>query len=434
MKYPVYPEMKDSGIEFIGDIPKHWEVSKLKYKTIVNMGQSPSSEYYNDSGIGYPFLQGNAEFEERNPVPKVFCDKTNKFANKDDILISVRAPVGEINIADQKYGIGRGLCALSVKTINNLFLWYDIQVLRKELFSLSTGSTYDSVSSEDIRNLTIIIPTSEEQKAIANFLDKETGRIDQLIEKKEQLISLLEEKRQATISHVVTKGLNSDVPMKKSGIKWLGKIPEHWRILNLRYATRNMIAGPFGSSLTKDMYTKEGYKVYGQEQVIPDDFTIGDYYVSTKKYKEMKRYQVRSGDILVSCVGTFGRVSVVPDNIEPGIINPRLIKIESKEKVNPYFFKVLLRSKFAFNQFDRLSRGGTIGVINIGLISNLKILLPPKDEQQQIADYLDKETKKIDKLIEKIKQQISNLKEYRQALISNTVTGKIDVREVYQDE
>lgn len=138
----------------------------------------------------------------------------------------------------------------------------------------------------------------------------------------------------------------------------------------LKWLTETMVAGPFGSLLTKDLYTREGYRVYGQEQVIPGDFSIGDYYIPQELYRLMTRYAVRPGDVLISCVGTFGKIAVVPEGIEAGIINPRLIKATPKKGIiSAIYLGILLKSRVAFDQMEQVSRGGTMGVINIGLLS-----------------------------------------------------------------
>jgi type I restriction enzyme, S subunit len=133
--------------------------------------------------------------------------------------------------------------------------------------------------ASDLKSIFVLLPPLDEQRSVAAFLSRETAKIDTLIAKQERLIELLQEKRQALISHAVTKGLNPDAPMKDSGIEWLGEIPAHWEVKRLKFTALELKAGPFGSSLTKDNYVPSGYKVYGQEQVIPADFEIGDYYI-----------------------------------------------------------------------------------------------------------------------------------------------------------
>lgn len=199
-------KMKDSGIEWLGDVPEHWEVQSLKYSATIIMGQSPKSDNYSYNNNELPFLQGNAEFGIQHPAPRLFCDKAKKVAPINSILLSVRAPVGALNIADQVYGIGRGLCAIlpNKKILLLSFTWYLFGVVREELTSISTGSTYDAVSVEKVSSTMIIQPPINEQRAIAAFLDRETARIDTLIEKIRKSIDLLCEYRTALISAAVT--------------------------------------------------------------------------------------------------------------------------------------------------------------------------------------------------------------------------------------
>jgi len=216
--------------------------------------------------------------------------------------------------------------------------------------------------------------------------------------------------------------------MKDSGVEWLGKIPEHWDRKRLKHCTKKIKAGPFGSSLKKDVYTKSGYKVYGQEQVIPNNFNIGDYYISEDYFNEMRQYEVKCGDILISCVGTYGKIALFPENGEKGIINPRLILIRLNKIVCPQFLEWYLKSTTIITQMSMSTRGGTMDIVNISILSELTISLPEMKEQQKIVNYLDDKTSKMDKLIEKANKSIELLKEKRTALISAAVTGKIDVR------
>ncbi|MYA55837.1 hypothetical protein F4X88_06050 [Candidatus Poribacteria bacterium] len=199
-------EYKESGVEWVGEIPKYWEVKRLKYVADLNMGQSPPSEEYNSDQIGTPFLQGNAEFGLHHPTPKIYCPTAKKYARPGDILLSVRAPVGAINIVDQGYGIGRGLCAIRSR-INQLerhYAKYLLEVVRTELHVVATGSTYDAVAVDDISNLTCVVPPLSEQAQIADLLDHKTQRIDDLIATEQRKIELLKEYRQSLIFEAVT--------------------------------------------------------------------------------------------------------------------------------------------------------------------------------------------------------------------------------------
>jgi type I restriction enzyme S subunit len=296
---------------------------------------------------------------------------------------------------------------------------------------MCSTTTYPNLKVSEYCSALLPVPPLDEQQSIAAFLDRETGKIDALVAKEERLIKLLQEKRTALISHAVTQGLNPNAPMKDSGIPWLGRIPVHWALLRLNRLSKNMTAGPFGSSLTKDMYVPQGYRVYGQEQVIPADFSIGDYFISEEKYAEMRQYAVSPGDVLVSCVGTFGKIAVVPTNIAPGIINPRLLRLKPDSKlISSAYMGLVLTSRVAFDQMEEISRGGTMGVLNMGMLSTLLLPVPELSEQVDIVCHVQRETAKPDALISKVRAAIERLQEYRTALISAAVTGQIDVRRV----
>jgi type I restriction enzyme S subunit len=195
--------LKDSHIETIGKIPSHWNIIKNKYLHKINMGQSPLSDDYNFIGIGYPFLQGNAEFGSLSPIPKVWCSNVNKIAIENDILLSVRAPIGAVNIANQKYGIGRGLCAITCNS-HLKFWYYQFWILKDILNSIGTGSTYKAISIEDVKNTFLIDPPNIEKEVIEKHLDVELSKIDKIILKIEKELLLTEEYKTSIIAEAVT--------------------------------------------------------------------------------------------------------------------------------------------------------------------------------------------------------------------------------------
>ena len=425
-KWQLYPTYKDSGVEWLGAIPEHWEVKKLKYISYLTMGQSPSSDDYNHEGYGSPFLQGNAEFGNRNPEAKIFCATVNKYAEKGDILISVRAPVGALNEADRRYGIGRGLCSIRPRDIIiREFAWYLIQVVKVELNFLSTGSTYEAVALTDVSNLSCLLPPLPEQQKIAEFLDQETGKIDKLITKKERLIELLKEKRTALISHAVTKGLNPDVSMKDSGVEWLGKIPEHWENWKISHAFQKIGSGTTPSTNRYDYYDGDVPWINTSE-LRENIITDTSVKITNKALLDNSVLNLYSpGTLLIAMYGaTIGRLGILGIT---ACTNQACCAL-----ANP----ILLDTKFVFywlwmrrNELIILSSGGGQPNINQEKIRSIKIPAPPLPEQQKIAQFLDRETSKIDNLITKTRTSIDHLKEYRTALISAAVTGKIDVRE-----
>jgi len=201
-----YPKYKDSGVEWLGEVPEHWVVRRLKHATSLIMGQSPSSEDCSTEPIGLPFLQGCAEFGPNNPHPKQFCRVPAKVCPKEAILMSVRAPVGRLNLADQDYGIGRGLCGIvpNPRLLNRDYSYYVLNASSHSLNVVSTGSTYDAVSVGDIGAHEMLLPPLHEQTAIVEFLDEQTERIDAAITADRRVIELLKEFRTRLIADVVT--------------------------------------------------------------------------------------------------------------------------------------------------------------------------------------------------------------------------------------
>ena len=425
-----YPEYKESGVEWIGEIP-NWEVKRLKYIADLNMGQSPPSEEYNSDQIGTPFLQGNADFGLHHPTPKIYCPTAKKHANPGDILLSVRAPVGAINIANQEYGIGRGLCAIRPQTnqLERRYAKYLLEVVRTELHVVATGSTYEAVTVDEVSNLACIVPRLSEQIQIANFLDHKTEQIDELIRIKERRIELLQEQRTALINQVVTKGLDPNVEMKPSGVEWIGEIPAHWEVKRLKYVTKIL-----PSNVDKHIYPDEvQVRLCNYTDVYYNDYITVDTVLAKGSCKEHEfaKFVLRKGDVVIT------KDSETPDDI--GV--PTFVKDDLNDVVCGYHLTLIrplsCRGEFIFRfiQSDRTRRYFELnsnGITRYGLgkpsIENLLLPIPTDSEQQQIANFLDRKTQQIDELIDAEQRKIELLKEYRQSLISEAVTGKIDVR------
>ncbi|HHL3336965.1 TPA: restriction endonuclease subunit S [Klebsiella pneumoniae] len=433
-KYQPYPEYKDSGVEWLGAVPTHWNVHGGK--RIFSQRREPA--FQNDVQLAasqaYGVVPQSLLMEMTGNKVMLALKGTDSFkhVSAHDFVISLRSFEGGIEHSSYTGCVSPAYTVLNaVKIVAPWFYRYllksspYISALQASTDSLRDGK---SITYEQFGAILLPLPALEEQRTIAAFLDYETARIDKLIAQQQRLIELLKEKRQAVISHAVTKGLNPDAPMKDSGVEWLGEVPEHWSVYRLRHLAKQMKAGPFGSTLTKDMYANSGYKVYGQEQVIPGDFSIGDYYISEAKYFELQQYAVKAGDILISCVGTFGKIAVFPKDAQEGIINPRLIKLSPVEGVIPEFLELVLRSQVVFEQMSLLSRGGTMDVVNIGILSDIRVTVPPLPEQMSLLDEVYRRLKAYDHLINKANNTVALLQELRTALISAAVTGKIDLR------
>ncbi len=441
MSFPRYENYKDSGVEWLGEVPKHWRTLRVKNIASINMGQSPNSEDCNQNGEGLPFLQGNADFGDLYPTPRHYCPVANKFAKESDILFSVRAPVGAINIANQIYGIGRGLCAIAAQTnFSKGYLLHALEIIKQELFSVATGSTYEAVSVEQVNNARCISPPLPEQLAIAAFLDRETGKIDDLIQEQERLIALLKEKRQALISHAVTKGLNPDAPMKDSGVEWLGEVPEGWNVLSLGRVTLDRCDGPFGSGLKSEHYTESGVRVIRLQNIKSEGFNNSDEAFIDETYcaERLLGHDVQNSDVLIAGLGDdknfVGRACVAPSGIEPAIVKADCFRFRlDKMRCKPTFIATQL-SAGSNADAGVLSTGSTRSRIPLSVMSSRKIALPLLVEQSAIIAFLDTENAKIDALVSDAQQAVTLLKERRSALISAAVTGKIDVRNILNQE
>lgn len=431
MSLPRYPEYKNSGVEWLGEVPAHWAITRVQDVAKVINGYPFDARLF-EADSGYSLLRIR-DLDSSETVTRYNGQFVEEAAvTSADILIGMD---GDFNVGrwlgDGPALLNQRMCCIRTERGNlATLLRYALPTPLKAINDVTYATTVKHLSSFQVQKLRIALPCNEsELSAIATFLDRETGKIDDLIAEQEKLLTLLAEKRQATISHAVTKGLNPDAPMKASGVAWLGDVPEHWIVVRMKRVIREGIAGPYGSSLTKSMYTTSGYRVYGQQQVIPNDFSVGDYYISEEKFSEMSRYLVKPDDILISVMGTIGRAALVPQDVEPGIINPRLVLYRAREEViAPRYLQVFINNPTSQKYFSLAAQGTTMEGLNMVSIGELQISLPTLDEQREILEFINAETERLDALRSESERTIALLKERRSALIAAAVTGQIDVR------
>jgi len=454
--YKRYESYKDSGIEWIGEIPEHWEENKLKYMAYVkssNVDKKVEEDeqevslcnyvdvYYNDFiDSNIKFMKATARSEEIDKFELQAGDViiTKDSETWDDIAVPAYVP----------YKLAKVLCGYHlalVRSFNSkslgryIFRAFSSNGIRDQFMVSANGITRFGLSISSLKTALFPCPPLYEQKAIANYLDYKTSEIDSLIADKEKLIEKLEEYKKSIITEAVTKGLDPDVEMEDSGIEWIGEIPEHWEMKKIKYLLkreRNSIkVGPFGSQLTSENMKHNSIKVYNQRNVYDKNFSIGENYISLEKYGELKSFTVYPGDILITTRGTIGKASIVPDNTEKGILHPCLMRIQVKENYAlPRLIEEIFNETYLlFNQILYESNATTIDVIYSETLKNLIIPLPSYDEQEVILKKIDESKEFYEGLIKKIQNQVINLKQYRQSLIYEAVTGKIDVRE-YEPE
>ena len=411
-----YSQYKDSGVEWLGEIPAHWEVRRLKFVTHTVAGQSPPSVAVTDrmdGTDGLPFLQGNAEFGPLSPKPQKVCDSAPKRAEPGDILLSVRAPVGAMNVADQPYGIGRGLCAIRPAAgLDWSFCFYEVMAMRPLLDAVATGSTYDAVTSSDVGDLLILLPHQGEQHAIADFLDRETAKIDGLVARKERLIELLQEKRTALITRAVTRGLDPNVTMKDSGVEWLGDIPAHWEVKRLSWLTNCLDGQRIPLNAEERGHMQGDYPYWGANSIV--DYV--DHWLFDEEL------------VLLGEDGApfFDRLRPVAFRVTGKIwVNNHAHVLRPQATMDAKFLAHALNCV----DYRAFIDGSTRDKLTQGDMREIPIQCPEVKEQRVIAAFLERETAKIDAFIAKVRQAITFLSEFRTALISAAVTGKIDVRE-----
>ncbi|WP_458779864.1 restriction endonuclease subunit S [Arthrobacter sp. D3-16] len=388
---------------------------RLKYSATVIAGQSPDSADVHELTDGMPFVQGNAEFGARNPSARFQCSSSPKIALSGDILVSVRAPVGALNVADQTYGIGRGLAAVRPSHINGGYFWWWMHTQVDELQSKSTGSTFAAVSATDIANLLVPVEDLRLQNAIAAFLESETAQIDDLIIKQERLIELLAEKRQAIITQAVTKGLDPTATTKHSGVPWLGDIPSEWTINRCSRLFRAQ-KGREAADLTKEACAEipGPYPVYSGQTANDGIMARVDHY-EFDSGTDGVLFSTTVGARAMSAAHIYGKFNLSQNCM---IIRP-LRSLNTRYFY--YQFQVLFRYERAMIP-EHMQPS-----FRMEDLYAYSLAAPSEIEQREISEYLDRATKKLDDLALKVTSAILLLKERRSALISAAVTGKIDV-------
>ena len=321
--------------------------------------------------------------------------------NDGDVLISWSASLGVYIWHGEKAVLNQHIfkVVFDKERISKDFFVHQVGLILENAASDAHGATMKHLTKPVFDALPFYLPPYEKQCEIAEVLDKVTN----LISLRKQQIAKLDELVKVRFVEMFGDPINN--PMK-----WIVS-----KIEDIAAQEKNALkAGPFGSALKKEFYVKSGYKIYGQEQVICGDASFGDYYIDEEKYKELKNCAVQAGDILISLVGTYGKTLIMPDNYEAGIINPRLIKITlNKNKVTPIYFKYYFESDALKASMDANTHGGTMGILNLGIIRQMKIQVPPLSIQNQFAAFVER----VDQQKQTVQQSLEKLELMKKALM-----------------
>lgn len=441
-KYKVYPEYKDSGVEWLSTIPEHWVCTDLKRYCKVTDGSHHSPKIQDH---GKPFVsvtdvgQDDIDFHNCKRITIEDYDRLVIEGCKPkvgEILLTKDGTIGRAVVVKDEYPQFVILSSLGLLTpsrkIHNYYLYYYLVsgINIDQMNSLIHGSALRRMTISKIENLVLNFPDLLEQAQIANFLDHETAKIDTLVEKQKQLIKLLKEKRQAVISHAVTKGLNPDAPMQDSGVEWLGEVPKHWEVKPLRFVGSCQNGINIGAEYFGTGYPFVSYgDVYRNDQ-LPE--IVNGLVQSTDIDRIL--YMVVEGDILFTrtseTVEEIGFASTCLKKIEDSTFAGFLIRVRPfKNTLFPgfsrYYFRSVLLRTFFVKEMNLVTRAS----LSQDLLKKLPVVLPPITEQKRIAEYLNSKSRTFNQLIRNAEQAINLLHERRTALISAAVTGKIDVRD-----
>jgi len=436
-KRAAYPAYKPSGVPQLGDVPEHWEVRRLKYIASINDEALPETT---DPNYEFSYVDiGNVDAAKGIVATESYRfedapSRARRIVRDGDTIVStvrtyLRA-IAPIQGAHGRLIVSTGFAVVRPRKLDPGYLSYALRApfFVETVVSHSTGVSYPAINAPEIGNICVPIPSLEEQRAIAAFLDRETARIDALIEKKRRQIELLQEKRSALISHAVTKGLNPNAPMKDSGAEWLGRVPAHWTVGNIRRFAR-MKTGHTPSRTNAE---------YWQDCTIPW-FTLADVWQlrdGRRKYLGETKEKISAlgltnsaaellpaGTVIFSRTASIGFSGIMPVPMATSqdfwnwICGPSLL---------PDYLLYLFRSMR--QEFEALLMGSTHKTIYQPIAAGITVCVPPVDEQKKIVTYVENETSRIDSLVTKVGESIDKAAEFRTALISAAVTGKIDVR------
>ena len=387
-------------------LPKHWKVERLQDVCNVIMGQSPPSTTYNDEGIGMPFLQGKAEFTELFPMPTKYCTKQLRISPEGSVLMSVRAPVGDVNLADKEYIIGRGLTSISLKNGNNRFLFYLLLHSKKELQAKSSGSTFKSINKTTINDFRTSLPPLPEQRAIAHVLQT----IQEAKFTRQREIALERERKAALMEYLFSHGTKGELRKQTE----IGEIPESWEAIQI---------GEIGEVITGNTPKTSVPEYYGGPYMFisPGDISDPQYVTKTNKYisdEGLKVSRVLPRDsVLVVCIGsTIGKTAMT--SAEQSTTNQQINAIISNPKAFSHYvyYAVTYRSRFLFSLAGRAA----VPILKKSIFTKFLIPLPTLSEQRVIAEILQA----IDEKIAALEREVEHLDELFHAMLDELMTGR----------
>ena len=443
-----YDSYKDSGVEWIGDVPSHWEIVRMKYTCDFNgrigfRGYSQADLVSEGEGaITLSPTNMNDIFVDYNKCSYLSWEKYYEspeiMVKQGDVLLVKTASVGKcsyVKTIPMECTVNPQILVLKKHRQNPMFLTYLFQIPIGQTYIdlYKAGSTIYTLSEDKIGNFRFVFPNKKEQDIIVSYLDSKCGEVDKVISTQEKRIALLQELKQSIITHAVTKGLNPNVKMKDSGIEWIGEVPEHWVIMRvkdlLRLLTDYDANGSF-ADIAKNCNINNGnpYAWMVRATDLENNrigIVDGNNYCDKKTYEYLSKSSLSENDILLAKRGDIGKSYLVPFCNDPMTLAPNTyLLLTDKKKVNNKCLFYYFQSYVGAEILRLLNKSTTLGALYKDDVKSINVPIAPLLEQQEIASYLDKRCAQIDASISKAKKEIELLQEYKQRLITEVVTGK----------
>lgn len=442
MTWPAYPEYRDADVNWLGAIPSSWSIERMSWLfNDISSGTTPESgnlDFY-DGDINWVTTgelreKGVSQTQRKVTRSALATYSALKIYPAGTLLIAMYgATIGRLGWLDAPACTNQACCAFAnPKRISTRFAYYALTAARDHLILLASGGGQPNINQDKLRSLRIAVPSRSEQAVIVDFLDRETAKIDALIAKQEQLIATLREDRTATITHAVTKGIDADVEMEESGVEWLGAIPSHWTQSFLKHAAKILTGFPFKS---------EGFTQGNGDIRLLRGANVGvdkiDWMDVVRWPRDQRSafadYELQEGDIVMGLdrpfISTGIRVSRIgPDDL-PSLLLQRVARLRAVTGFDQDFVFHLLTGPGIIHHLTPMFTGVSVPHVSPDQVGSLPIPQPPLSEQRRIVSYLSDRCARIDALVNKAHASVDVLREYRSALITDAVTGKIDVRE-----
>lgn len=391
------------------------EVKKLKECCTIIAGQSPESKYYNSNGDGLPFFQGKADFGELYPSIRVYCSQPTKIAEKDDILLSVRAPVGPTNLAPCKVCIGRGLTAIRPsEVLLTRYVLLFFRYFEAQLASKGTGTTFKAITQDVVKNLEIPIPPLPEQERIVARIEELFSQLDAGVETLKKTKAQLAVYRQA----VLTEAFNSaEVDCKMLPIAEI-----------LTKTRKGMSTGPFGTMIKKSDHKATGVPMLGIENIGRGQFVDGNkIYVTAEKAEELKAFSLKAGDIIISRSGTVGEICAVPERAEGSLLSTNLMRVSlDNTMIRSDYFIALFQSKgIVLDQIKELCKGSTRDFLNQTILKQIVFPVPSMEKQEEIVSIIEARMSVCDSIEQTVDIALQQAEVMRQSILKQAFKGEL---------